>query len=331
MIDLSEFIKEINEVNNEKKVIEIKNIFLKKNISPLYAELKDAVDKKTFGQKLNEIKNEIENITSERIELINAQHDLGNECNLNLYLEPNTYDIGNNHLLNTVIDDIANFLNNFNFALVSGDEVTSHVYNFDALNISKDHPARNLHDSFFIDTKRLLRTHCTATSAIFLEKHSKEKDIRVFSYGNVYRRDEDDPTHSHQFTQIDFVWVKKGLTLANLKYIINNLIKYIFGNELDVRYRLSYFPFTEPSFEVDVECWKCKGNGCNICKKSGWIEILGAGMLNQEVIKHAGIKEIETGIAAGIGVERIAMLKYGISDIRDFYSNDFEILEQFRK
>ncbi len=330
MIDLNPLIKEISELDNEKKIIEVKNIFTKKNVSPLYAKLKEAEDKKEYGQQLNKLKDEIDNIINKRLEELVAKQD-NVEISDDIVLDIDTFRVGNTHIINQVIDDILSYLSQFDFALVSGNEVTTDHYNFQALNIGKDHPARNMHDSLFINANYLLRTHCTSTTAIYLNKQNESDDIRVVSYGNVYRKDEDDATHSHQFTQIDLVWVRNDLNFANLKFIINGLIQHLFGKSLDVRYRLSYFPFTEPSFEVDVECWKCKNKGCNICKHTGWIEILGAGMLNQKVIDEAGIKNINSGLAAGIGVERIAMLKYGITDIRDFYNNDFDILKQFSK
>ncbi|MGL4952021.1 MAG: phenylalanine--tRNA ligase subunit alpha [Mycoplasma sp.] len=331
LVDIEILKQELAECKLEKKVIECKNIFVKKYISPLYVELKNAEDKKAFGQTINKIKDEVESLVQSKLDELLTECDPNLVVDKNLSLEVDVFNVGTHHIINSTIEEIAAFLSNFNFELVSDNELTKEKFNFDALNITKGHPAREMHDSFFIDSSRLLRTHCTSTSAIYLNKNKSKKDIRVFSYGNVYRRDEDDATHSHQFTQIDFVWVKKGLNLSNLKFIINGLIKHLFGQELNVRYRLSYFPFTEPSFEVDVECWKCRNKGCNICKQSGWIEILGAGMLNQNVIKFAGIREIDTGIAAGIGVERIAMLKYGVSDIRDFYNNDFEINKQYKR
>lgn len=329
-IKLDELIESLKNIDNEKMIIEQKNIFIKKHIAPLYAQLKIVEDKKTFGQDLNSIKNEIDQIVETRINELTSINDKNLNIDLNTNMDLKIYPMGANHILNITVNEIINYLQGYNFELVSGTEITTDKYNFDALNIGKNHPAREMHDSLFINANYLLRTHCTTVSAYYLNRNKKQKDIRVFSYGNVYRRDEDDATHSHQFMQIDFVWLKSGLSLANLKYIINGLIKHLFGQTLGVRYRLSYFPFTEPSFEVDVECWKCLSKGCSLCKSTGWIEILGAGMLNQNVIKYADISHTQTAIAAGIGVERIAMLKYGIEDIRDLYNNDFDINSQFK-
>ncbi len=319
---------EMSKLETEQKIIECKNIFLKKYINPLYTvfytELKNVEDKKSFGLKVNEIKKQVEELTQKYLSLCQGQATIANYRNEEIKL----FKKGNRHPLNLIIDDISNFFKKLNFELINGNEVADVLYNFDNLNITKNHVARDIHDTFFINDQYILRTHCTSNTALVLENNNNE-DIRIFSYGNVFRKDEDDATHSHQFMQIDFVWLKKDFNLSNLKWIIDSLIKYIFGNKLKTRYRLSYFPFTEPSFEVDVECWNCKNKGCNICKKTGWIEVLGAGMLHQNVINKTKLKGIDSGMAAGIGVERIAMLKYGIKDIRDFYNNDFEFLKQF--
>lgn len=324
---LSDFKNNINDINNKNKIIEQKNIFIKKYLTPLYDQLKLVDDKKSFGQLLNKLKNDINTIVETKLNILN-KNTITNQ-NVLPVEEIELFNKGSRHPLNIVIEDIYSFFEKFNFQLINGNEIASVLYNFDYLNIDINHPARNMHDTFFIDSKYVLRTHCTCNTAIVLHNNSLP-DVRVFSFGNVYRKDEDDATHSHQFTQIDFIWLKKDFSLGNLKWIINELIKHLFGAKLKTRYRLSYFPFTEPSFEVDVECWKCKQKGCNICKGSGWIEILGAGMLHQNVIKISKTHGIDTGMAAGIGVERIAMLKYGISDIRSFYNNDFEFIKQFK-
>ncbi len=312
---------------NEQKIIECKNIFIKEFLNPLYLELKHAEDKKTLGMSINKFKLQIDELVDLRLAAINLQNDIY-ENKLDNNIELDVFRQGKKHFINAVIDSIIAFFKKYDFEFVNGQEIVSTKYNFDNLNIDENHIARNTQDTFFINNHILLRTHCTASSAQVLEQYQDRDDIRVLSYGNVYRKDDDDATHSHQFTQIDIVWIRKDFNLANLKFIIDELIKYLFGIFLKTRYRLSFFPFTEPSFEVDVQCINCLGKGCNICKKSGWIEVLGAGMLHQNVIKQAGIKNISTGLAAGIGVERIAMLKYKIQDIRDFYNNDFDFIKQ---
>lgn len=330
-MDISKLAQEIKDVDNEKKVIEIKNIFIKQNITPLQEELKTSENKKELGLKINEYRLAIDKLIEEHLIKINQKNNLDQNPEPSAIVNHNAIRIGSRHLINTVINQIAQYLKKYDFNLLSGNEITTESFNFEALNIDDNHPAKNTSDTFYIDKQFLLRTHCTANSALFMQMHHEKEDIRVFSFGNVYRKDEDDATHSHQFTQVDLVWVRDDLSVANLKFLIDGLINHLFNQTLKTRYRLSYFPFTEPSFEVDVACFNCQQKGCNICKHSGWIEILGAGMLNQKVLAKAKIKNVNTAIAAGIGVERIVMLKYGISDIRDLYNNDFAILKQFPK
>lgn len=318
--------------DSEKKAIEIKNIFSKKYLIPLYNEIKtlDDEQKKVFGQKLNDLKIKIEDFFNDFLKnYINNNQKLDSEQIFDLSYQNPYLNEARPHLLNEIIKKVAYFFEQLNFDIVSGSEFVEDKFNFENLNIPKNHPARNMQDSFFVDDKWLLRTHCTVTTAQKIYQ-SKADDLRILSYGNVYRRDDDDATHSHQFMQIDFVWINKNLNLANLKWIIDELIQYLFGTASKTRYRLSFFPFTEPSFEVDVRCFKCLGKGCHLCKFSGWIEILGAGMLHKNVLLAANIYD-KKGIAAGIGVERLAMIKYGVDDIRDLYNNHFGINKQFRK
>lgn len=331
MINKSEYIEKFKkiliEATNKTKLLELKNIFLKNEISCLYKELPNVENKREFGMQLNELKNEIENIYNEYLNKFDV-HVSNSKIEYDYPMLNNGMMLGSRHILNLVLSDMLEFFKQLGFEIVSGNELVSDHHNFTALNIPKNHPARNLSDSFFINENLLLRTHCTATTAQIIADNDEE-DIRVASFGNVYRKDDDDPTHSHQFMQLDIVWINKNLNVSNLKWIIESFLKYLFGDEIKTRFRLSYFPFTEPSFEVDVSCFKCGQKGCNICKRTGWIEILGAGMLNINVLNISNTK-IKNGLAAGIGIERIAMLKYGIEDIRNFYQNDFEIIKQFK-
>lgn len=320
----------LKQAKNERQLIEFKNIFIKQHLLPLYDELKVSQNKKELGLKINKFKNAIEDVSNKAIESINDLLDTpelskwtNKSVNINYLKQANA------HILNKIVDDIANFFKQLNFEIVNGSEVVLSEMNFNNLNIDENHPARASADSFFVDVETMLRTHCTTTTAERLN-NNKNKDIRIMSYGNVYRKDDDDATHSHQFMQIDFVWVKEGLTIANLKWLINALIKYLFGKNLKTRYRLSFFPFTEPSFEVDVQCFKCNGEGCSICKKTTWIEILGTGMLNQNVLAKANLSHLKTGLAFGIGVDRVAMLKYGVDDIRYLYSNNIKFNKQIK-
>ena len=301
-------------------------------VSKLYDQLKSAPveQKKEIGQKINEVKSQIDSLFEEKIEAIrNASlNDIKSKYDVML---PSDYIAsGSFNPIELVANDILRFFKDLSFDIVTDNELTSVDYNFDKLNFKDDHPARSLSDTFFVNEKLLLRVHCTSVTSMYLEKNKSQQEIKVVSYGNVYRKDDDDATHSHQFNQIDLVWVKKGLSISNLKWLINELMKYLFNKDTKTRYRLSYFPFTEPSMEVDISCFMCNGKGCNVCKKTGWIEILGSGLLHPNVLKATGVNSELNAIAAGIGLDRIAMIKYGISDIRDIYMNDFNLIKQFR-
>ena len=215
-----------------------------------------------------------------------------------------------------------------------GPEVELDLYNFERANIPKDHPARDMQDTFYINAEELLRTHTTAIQTRQLEEFAKEDKlpIKVICPGKVYRRDDDDATHSHQFMQCEGLVVGEGIRLSDLKGTLLFLAQSMFGKERTIRFRPSYFQFTEPSVEVDVSCHVCGGKGCPVCKGTGWIEILGAGMVHPNVLTMAGFdpKKVN-GFAFGIGIERVAMLKYGISDIRNFYTNDIRFLKTFSR
>lgn len=328
---LNQFQELIQSQTTIQKLIENKNIFCKQNISPLYQELKQLPpeQRRDFGLEVNALNNEINAMFEQKKqELENAQEFAANKVNYDINVDTYSLTKGAKTILSVVTDKIIAYFKQLNFQIVEGDEVTTIENNMDRLNIDKNHPARDPKDTFYIDSIRMLRTHCTSTTAEVI--HDQDREIKVLSYGNVYRNDDDDLTHSHQFSQVDIVWVKQNLSVNHLKSIIDGLLKYLFGNEIKTRYRLSYFPFTEPSFEVDISCFNCGGKGCSMCKNSGWIEILGAGMLHKNVLDAANIRRINSGLAAGIGVERIAMLLYGIKDIRDIYNNDFRLLNQLK-
>ncbi len=329
---LKKFKELIDTTDDEKNLFEKKNIFTKEHVSPLYLKLKEVSNehKKEFGQEINKLKNQIEELFNNRINEIKASKLLKIKAEQNPLIKTDGIQIGGINPIEKVIADINYFFSMFNFEIVNGQEVIETKYNFDNLNIDLNHPARDKKDTFYINDKLLLRTHCTSVSAKKIE-NNKDGEIKMVSYGNVYRKDDDDATHSHQFNQVDIIWIKKGLNLSNLKWIVNEFLKFIFEKEnLKTRYRLSYFPFTEPSFEVDMSCIRCNGKGCPTCKHTGWIEILGAGIFHKNVIEKAKLDKDMVGLACGMGIDRIAMLKYGISDIRLIYNNDFRLLEQFR-
>ncbi|GCF93628.1 phenylalanine--tRNA ligase alpha subunit [Enterococcus florum] len=239
---------------------------------------------------------------------------------------------GTRHVLTQVMEEIEDIFVGMGYQVIEGYEVESDHYNFERMNLPKDHPARDMQDTFYISDEVLIRTHTSPVQARTMEKHDFSKGaLRMISPGKVFRRDTDDATHSHQFHQIEGLVVDKGITMADLKGTLEVLIKAIFGEERSIRLRPSYFPFTEPSVEVDVSCFKCGGKGCNVCKYTGWIEILGAGMVHPDVLSMSGIDPKEySGFAFGMGPDRISMLRYGVNDIRNFYLNDIRFLEQFK-
>ena len=239
---------------------------------------------------------------------------------------------GSRHVLTQIMEEIEDTFVGMGYQVIEGTEVESDYYNFERMNLPKDHPARDMQDTFYISDDLLLRTHTSPVQARTMEKHDFSKGaLRMISPGKVFRRDTDDATHSHQFHQIEGLVVDKGITMGDLKGTLEVLLKELFGADRNIRLRPSYFPFTEPSVEVDVSCFKCGGKGCNVCKHTGWIEILGAGMVHPDVLEMSGIDSKEySGFAFGLGPDRIAMLRYGVNDIRNFYSNDVRFLEQFK-
>ncbi|KRN88752.1 phenylalanine--tRNA ligase subunit alpha [Ligilactobacillus ceti] len=238
---------------------------------------------------------------------------------------------GQPHIIAQVIDQIEKLFLSMGFQVVDGPEVEEDHYNFEMLNLPKDHPARDMQDTFYITKQLLMRTQTSPVQARTMEKHDFSKGpLKMISPGKVYRRDSDDATHSHQFHQVEGLVIDKHITMADLKGTLELVAKTVFGEEREIRLRPSYFPFTEPSCEVDVSCFKCSGKGCSVCKQTGWIEVLGAGMVHPNVLRLVGVDpEVYGGFAFGLGPDRFAMLKYGVDDIRNFYLNDLRVLQQF--
>ena len=240
---------------------------------------------------------------------------------------------GSRHILTQTQEEIEEIFLGMGYEIVDGYEVETDHYNFERMNLPKDHPARDMQDTFYITNEVLLRTHTSPMQARTMDAHDFSKGgLRMIAPGRVYRRDTDDATHSHQFHQIEGLVVDKNITMADLKGTLDLVMKKMFGQDRELRWRPSYFPFTEPSVEVDISCFKCGGKGCNVCKHTGWIEILGAGMVHPNVLEMSGLdSSVYSGFAFGLGQERIAMLRYGINDIRGFYQGDVRFLEQFGK
>ncbi|WP_274705789.1 phenylalanine--tRNA ligase subunit alpha [Fructilactobacillus cliffordii] len=238
---------------------------------------------------------------------------------------------GHPHVIQKIIDEIEDIFIGMGYQVLSGPEVEEEHYNFEMMNLPKDHPARDMQDTFYITKEILMRTHTSPMQARALETHDfSQGPLKMISPGVVFRRDTDDPTHSHQFHQVEGIVIDKHITMADLKGTLAAMTHALFGDKFQVRLRPSYFPFTEPSVEADITCMNCGGKGCAVCKGSGWIEVLGAGMVHPNVLKMAGVNPHEYGgFAFGVGPDRFAMLKYGVNDIRDFYLNNLKFLTQF--
>ena len=307
----------------------------KGSLTELLKGLKDLSNelRPLIGKQVNEVRDVLTKAFEDQGKIVEAgkiQAQLESES-LDVTLPGRQVQLGNRHVLTQIDEEIENIFLGMGFQVVDGYEVERDYYNFERMNLPKDHPARDMQDTFYITEEILLRTHTSPVQARTLDKHDfSNGPLKMISPGRVFRRDTDDATHSHQFHQIEGLVVGKNISMGDLKGTLEMIIKKMFGEERNIRLRPSYFPFTEPSVEVDVSCFKCGGKGCNVCKKTGWIEILGAGMVHPNVLEMSGVNSEEySGFAFGLGQERIAMLRYGINDIRGFYQGDIRFLEQF--
>lgn len=324
--------KDLNALNQ----LRIDYLGKKGSVQALMSQMKELPkeEKPVFGQEVNTLKQSV----SKAIE--QAQQIL-EEKQLSARLEKEKIDIslsghqrkmGSKHPLLAIQDGIEELFLGMGYTIADGPEVELDHYNFELANIPKDHPARDMQDTFYIDPNTLLRTHTTAMQMRELEKAKGKGPIKLICPGKVYRRDDDDATHSHQFMQCEGLVVGEDIRLSDLKGTLLALANTMFGKGRQIRFRPSYFPFTEPSVEVDVSCPFCESKGCHVCKQSGWIEILGAGMVHPKVLEMNGFDSKKyNGFAFGVGLERVAMLKYDIDDIRHFYTNDTRFLDQFRE
>lgn len=295
----------------------------------------DASERPKVGAYANQIKADLQDALQARRDALQKaviDHKLAQET-IDVTLPGNQVVAGTPHILTQIMDDIEDFFIGMGYQVVDGPEVEEDHYNFEMLNIPKDHPARDMQDTFYIDHQLLMRSQTSPVQARTMEVHDFSKGpLKMISPGRVYRRDTDDATHSHQFHQVEGLVIDKHITMADLKGTLLALAQHVFGAERKIRLRPSYFPFTEPSVEVDVSCFRCGGKGCAICKYSGWIEVLGAGMVHPNVLNAAGVDaDVYGGFAFGLGPDRFAMLKYGIDDIRSFYQGDVRFLTQFQQ
>ncbi len=289
----------------------------------------DRDDRPKLGQTANSVKTVLEKIISEKfsqLSRLSIEKKLESE-RLDLTLPGNRVQNGSLHPTTIVTEEIKSAFASLGFRVEEGPDIENEFYNFEALNIPSDHPARDMQDTFYISDKYLLRTHTSPVQIRTMEKY--DPPIRVIAPGTVYRCDSD-ITHTPMFHQVEGFYVDRYASFAQLKAVLTTFVHIIFGQTVNLRFRPSFFPFTEPSAEVDIQCVLCNGNGCRVCKETGWLEILGAGMIDPEVFKSVGYDpEIYSGFAFGMGVERIAMLKYGIKDLRMFFENDVRFIHQF--
>ena len=319
---------------DERSVDEIRIQFLGKK-GELTSILKQmcslsAEERPKMGQLANEIRGDIENTIAGTMAAMKKRA-------LDRRLEKETLDVtipgkkpalGRLHPLNSTLNQLIDIFRSMGFDVVDGPEVENDYYNFEALNVPKDHPARDMQDTFYLAENLLLRTQTSATQIRTMEQ--RKPPIRMICPGRVYRSDEVDATHSPVFHQVEGLVVDKGITMCDLKGTLEQMAHEIYGPETKVKFRPSFFPFTEPSVEVDVSCSECGGKGCRVCKGSGWIEILGAGMVHPRVLKGCGIDpEVYSGFAFGIGLDRLTTTRHKISDIRLLFENDRRFLEQF--
>ena len=282
------------------------------------------------GQWVNEAKDLVQTrIQARKQQLDAATHSerLGRET-LDVTLPGRGLQLGGRHPVSRTLERLETLFLQLGFEIADGPEIEDDFHNFEALNIPATHPARAMHDTFYFSADRLLRTHTSPVQVRYMQTH--QPPLRVIAPGRVYRCDSD-VTHTPMFHQIEGLMVDEAVSFADLKGLLAEFLNQFFEKPLKVRFRPSFFPFTEPSAEADIECLICGGGGCRVCKNSGWLEVLGCGMVHPEVFRHVGIDaERYTGFAFGLGVERLAMLRYGVNDLRLFYENDLRFLQQFR-
>ncbi len=320
---------------NDLNLLKAEYLGKKSVFNDLMKQLKDIPneEKPLMGKLINEAKQQIAaKLDDAKMEMDRklVEEKLKSEA-IDVTLPGKSSNVGSKHLLSQVIEEVEDIFVGLGYTVKEGPEVESDKYNFEMLNLPKDHPARDMQDSLYISEETLLRTHTSPVQVRSLLENTNQEPMKIICPGKVYRKDDDDQTHSHQFTQVEGLVVDANATLADLKGTLLFVAQKLFGEERKIRLRPSYFPFTEPSVEVDVSCYKCGGSGCSMCGYTGWIEILGAGMVNNNVLRDAGYDPDKfQGFALGMGIERIAILKYGVDDIRAFYTNDLRFNKQFR-
>ena len=332
----NDVLKEIENINDTKTLYDVRVKYLGKKgiISELLANLGklSIEEKKKQGPIINSLKQEVTKIFDDKnkeIELNILNEKLENE-KIDISLPSTKITNGAPNIIEKLIEEVEELLMSMGYDVVDGPEIEEDKFNFEMLNIPKGHPARDAQDTFYIEGEEiLLRSQTSPVQVRTMLANKGEKPIRMICPGKTYRRD-DDATHSHQFNQIEGLLVDKDISLSDLKGTIDLIVKKLFGQDINTRFRPSYYQFTEPSVEVDISCFNCKGKGCNICKNTGWITVAGAGIVHPNVLKMGGYDpSIWSGFAFGFGAERLAMLKYGINDLRVFYNTDLRELNTF--
>ena len=328
---------EIEKADSGDAINSIRNNFLakKSELMGMMAMLgsMSPEERKDFGKLVNDAKNRISEALIKKQQEI-AERELARQLEketIDVTLPGRKVEVGGKNPFYIIQDEIIEIFTGMGFKVASGPEVESDLFNFELLNIPKDHPARDMQDTFYIDENTLLRTHTSPVQAHTMQE-ANGQPVKIICPGKTYRRDNDDAFHSHQFAQVEGLLIDKNINIGHLKALLSLFAKKMFGEKREIRLRSSYFPFTEPSVEVDISCFNCGGKGCSMCKGTGWIEILGGGMVHPNVLKMNGYDPEEySGLAFGVGIERVAMLRYGIDDIRKLYTNDVRFLRQFEK
>ncbi|MFP4456585.1 MAG: phenylalanine--tRNA ligase subunit alpha [Clostridia bacterium] len=315
------------------ETLRIKYLSKKGELRQLLSKMGDIEPKERpiIGKLANNIQREIEEVYKSKqsqLKELQKQKMLENE-EIDVTIPGRKSLVGHQHPLNMIYDEIVDIFVSMGFEVKEGREIESDYYNFEALNIPKDHPARDMQDTFYISEDVVLRTHTSPMQIHTMEEKKSNEPVKIVCPGRVYRRD-DDATHTPMFHQIEGLVVGKNISLSDLKGTLEVFFQIMFGENTEVRLRPSYFPFTEPSAEVDITCVFCKGKGCNVCKNTGWIEVLGAGMVHPNVLKNVGYDpEVVSGFAFGMGIDRMTMLKLEINDLRLLFTNDVKMIKQF--
>ncbi|NLB48235.1 MAG: phenylalanine--tRNA ligase subunit alpha [Erysipelotrichia bacterium] len=330
-------LKQIKEVVNSEALHNVRHTYLsrKSELSILMSQLGRLPNEKRrqFGQLINGVRSAITKAIEEKMALLKAQElteKLAKE-KVDISLPGKGATVGARNPFHIITDEMVEIFLGMGFEIADGPEVESDYFNFELMNIPKDHPARDMQDTFYINESLLLRTHTSPVQARAMQEN-RGRPLRVICPGKTYRRDDDDVTHSHQFAQIEGLLIDKDINIGHLKATLELFVHKMFGEKRKIRLRSSFFPFTEPSVEVDITCANCSGRGCHMCKGTGYIEILGAGIVHPNVLKMNGYDpEVYSGFAFGIGIERVAILRYDIDDIRKIYQNDVRFLQQFKK